>query len=135
MLRNYLLIAWRNLAKNRVFSLINLLGLAIGLAACLSVLQYVTFQLSYDDFHSDAQNLYRIGIEWQAADKPAEKAAQNHNATGPALKRDFPEVVAFARLRPWFGDVVVSHTAGLDPNTFPATAFRLSGFTDSSRVA
>jgi putative ABC transport system permease protein len=50
MLKNYLKIAYRNLLKNKVFSLINILGLAIGMTACLLILQYVSFEMSYDNF-------------------------------------------------------------------------------------
>ena len=60
MLTNYLKIAFRNLLKNKVFSLINILGLAIGMAACLLILQYVTFELSYDDFHVNKENIHRL---------------------------------------------------------------------------
>ena len=49
MLKNYLVTAWRNLNKNRTFSLINITGLAIGMAVCLLILQYVNFELSYRD--------------------------------------------------------------------------------------
>ncbi len=47
MLRNYLKIAWRNLQKNRTYSFINIGGLALGIAACLLILQYVTYEFSY----------------------------------------------------------------------------------------
>ena len=50
MLKNYCKIAYHNLLKNKVFSLINIFGLAIGMAACLLILQYVSFELSYDEF-------------------------------------------------------------------------------------
>jgi len=48
MWKNYLKISWRNLLRDKVFSLINILGLAIGIAACLFILQYVRFEMSYD---------------------------------------------------------------------------------------
>lgn len=58
MWKNYLKIAYRNLLKNKIFSLINILGLAIGMAACLLILQYVSFELSYDEFRKPT--VYRI---------------------------------------------------------------------------
>ena len=58
MLSNYLTIAFRTLRKNRAFSLINISGLAIGMAACTLILQYVSFELSYDDFREPT--LYRL---------------------------------------------------------------------------
>ncbi len=60
MIRNYFRTAWRNLWKNKVFSLINILGLSLGMAACLLILQYVNFELSYDQFNQNAPNLYRV---------------------------------------------------------------------------
>ena len=51
MLRNYLLIAYRNLLRHKFFSLINLSGLAIGMASCLLILHYVWYEMSYDSFH------------------------------------------------------------------------------------
>src|SRR4028119_1593810 len=60
MLRNYLLIAWRNLRRHKAFSAINILGLAIGIAACLLILQYVRFELSYDNFHAKGDRIYRV---------------------------------------------------------------------------
>jgi putative ABC transport system permease protein len=135
MLRNYILITWRNLLKSKAFSLINILGLAIGLAACLIVLQYVSFQLSYDDFHRQADRIYRVAVRWNASGQPEERHAQNHNAAGPALLRDFPEVASFVRIRGWQGDVVVNHTAGLSPDLALPVTFTLAGFLDSARVS
>jgi len=60
MLKNYLKIAWRNLVKNKVHSLINIAGLSIGMAACLLILQYVGFELSYDRFNKNAGDIYRV---------------------------------------------------------------------------
>ena len=99
MFKNHLKSAWRNLWKRKEFSLLNLLGLAIGMASCLLILQYVNFEKSYDKFHKDADRLYRLNIGMSA---PGESEmgirATNHPAAGPAMKRDFPQVEAFTRL-------------------------------------
>ena len=60
MIKNYFKTAWRNLWKNKVFSLINVLGLSLGMAACLLILQYVNCELSYDQFNKNASNIYRV---------------------------------------------------------------------------
>src|SRR5207249_1494739 len=60
MIKNYFRTAWRNLWKNKTFSLINIAGLAIGMAACLLILQYVSFKLSFDQFNKNAADLYRV---------------------------------------------------------------------------
>lgn len=98
MLRNYVKIAWRNLLKNKPFFLINTLGLAVGMAACLLILQYVTFERSYDSFHPDADNVYRIELDSYQNGKLAFRSATSYPAIAPTLKKDFPEVVETARL-------------------------------------
>jgi putative ABC transport system permease protein len=60
MLRNNLIIAFRSLRKNRIFSVINVLGLSAGLTACMLIALYVRFEVSYDDFHADAENIFRV---------------------------------------------------------------------------
>lgn len=60
MFKNHLTIACRILLRQRVFSLINILGLAVGMAACLLIVQYMSFELSYDNFHANGQNIYRV---------------------------------------------------------------------------
>ncbi len=100
MFRNYLLIAWRNLRKNRVFSLINILGLALGTAACLLILQYVSFQLSFDRFHRNAPDLYRVTNDRYQNGKLIQHGTVTYSAVGQALDDDFEEVVAHARVLP-----------------------------------
>lgn len=98
MLTNYLKIAWRNLLKNKVFSLVNIFGLAIGMAACFFIFLYVRFEQSYDRFHKNAPNLYRVPISYSGSLGSNGIGATTHPAVGPALKADFPEVINFTRL-------------------------------------
>ena len=110
MLRNYLKIAYRNLLKNKVFSLINILGLAIGMAACLLILQYVSFEMSYDNFHEKGDRIYRIDVAWYYPNgELEEKQVGNFGAAGPAMKSELPEVEAFARFRPWYGNTLIKY--------------------------
>ena len=96
MLSNYIKVAYRNLQKNPVFSVINVLGLAIGMAACLLILQYVRFELSYDNFRR--ADIYRI-VEYSYMNgEAAGQRAQTVPALSPALQRDVPEVIRAARL-------------------------------------
>src|SRR5690606_26381248 len=60
MLKHYLKIAIRNLARNKVFTLVNILGLAVGMGVCLLIYQYVRFEKSFDSFHSEGENIYRL---------------------------------------------------------------------------
>jgi putative ABC transport system permease protein len=101
MLGNYWKTAWRNLRKNRTFSLINGLGLAIGMAACLLILRYVSFEQSYDRFHKHADRLYRVPLRSSLFSSGATNiSAANHPGVGQYLKAHFPEVEAYARLAP-----------------------------------
>ncbi|HET6769602.1 MAG TPA: hypothetical protein VFH08_19480, partial [Chitinophagaceae bacterium] len=60
MIKNYFKIAWRNIMRQKSYSVINIIGLGIGIAACLLILQYVTFEISYENFHSNKDRIYRV---------------------------------------------------------------------------
>ncbi|MDN5213907.1 ABC transporter permease [Fulvivirgaceae bacterium BMA12] len=107
MLRNYLKTTWRSLLKNRVFSLINILGLSIGLTACLLILQYVTHELSYDNFHQQKEDIYRIQQNRFNKGILTTQWAAGCAGIGPALKENFPEVKAFVKLHG--GEGVISY--------------------------
>jgi putative ABC transport system permease protein len=91
------MVAWRNLVRNKLFSFINIAGLAIGLSVCLLIYQYVQFEQSYDLFHKNAGRIYRVPIIYSER-SAAPGNAPNHPAVGPAMKADFPEVEDFTRL-------------------------------------
>lgn len=97
-LANYVKIARRSLWRNKAFSAINIFGLAIGIAACFFVFQYVYFESSYDRFNENAANIYRVPISYSGSMANVPTTAANHPALGPAMKADFPEVVDFVRL-------------------------------------
>ena len=71
MLRNYLIVAVRNLARQKALSLINVLGLAVGMACCILILQYVRFELSFDRFHESAERIYHVVREERQARRAA----------------------------------------------------------------
>ena len=77
--------------------MINIVGLAVGIAAFLLIIQYVAFELSYDDFHENADNIYRVRNDRIYADSH-DKSAGCPPVLGPTLKREFPEVLETARL-------------------------------------
>ena len=121
MLKNYLKIAYRNLLKNKIFSLVNIAGLAIGMAACFFIFLYVHFERSYDGWHKNIVNLYRVPVKFSGSLMNNTTAATNHPAVGPAMKKDFPEVVDYARLAlaPTFiGTTMMSYTNGNQTVTF-----------------
>ncbi|HMH33743.1 MAG TPA: ABC transporter permease, partial [Puia sp.] len=99
MIKNYLKIAWRNLLKHKSFSLINILGLTIGIAACIIIFTYVSHELTYDQYNPHADRIARITLTLKTPE------ADMAFATTPfpladALKREYPEVAATARLQP-----------------------------------
>ncbi|MEM9297298.1 MAG: ABC transporter permease [Bacteroidota bacterium] len=105
MISSYLKSALRNFFKYRLFTLLNVFGLSLGLAASLLILVYVKYEKSYDTFHSQSQNIYRIQYNTiQNGIKTVECAAAVP-AVGPALKDNFPEVKQFTRLFPVSGVV------------------------------
>ena len=96
MLKNYLTIALRNLWKRRGFSLINILGLTVGLTACFLIFLYVRFECSYDAFHANAGRIYRVVCDVRT---PSETIHANGPAWPvlPALRREFPEIAGAVR--------------------------------------
>jgi putative ABC transport system permease protein len=98
MFKNYFKTAWRNLVRNKIYSIINILGLALGLAACFFIFQYVAFESSYDRFHTNAPNIYRVPISYSGSFADNGTSVTNHPALGPAMKRDFPEVIDYVRM-------------------------------------
>ncbi len=108
MLKNYLKIAYRNLLKHKVLSLINILGLAIGMTACLLILRYVQFELSYNNFHAEKNNIYRVDVSL-VNDGEAQSDGKTYPGLGPAIKEDVPGVKAFVRLHNAFGETTVSY--------------------------
>ncbi len=99
MLANYIKIAVRNLRKNKVYSTINLLGLAIGLTGCILIYLYVMDELTYDRFHTKETRIYRLINTWMANDGSIESvSASLPAAMGKAFEEYFPEVENFSRI-------------------------------------
>lgn len=98
LLTNYLTSAWRNIFKHPLFSAINILGLAIGLASCILIALFVRDELSYDKFWSNADNMYRTHITFNVPGRDPMKIAMAPGPVIHALKKDFPQVTYAARL-------------------------------------
>ncbi|MET6997047.1 ABC transporter permease [Chitinophaga defluvii] len=109
MLKNYLKIAFRNLWANKGFSAINIGGLAIGIAACLAIFQYVGFELSYDQFHPKGKQLYRVTKKYMLEGVLADHSAMTYTATGPAMQAAFPEVIGATTVSTIYGSAVMSY--------------------------
>lgn len=97
MIKNYIKIAFRNLWRYKGFSVINIIGLAVGMTAGFLIYMYVKFELSYDHFNANYDNIYRVAsdiktptetLHWPSTTAPV----------GPAIQGDYPEVEAYTRL-------------------------------------
>ncbi|SDK00964.1 putative ABC transport system permease protein [Catalinimonas alkaloidigena] len=108
MLKSYFLVAVRSLLKQRFYSLINLFGLAIGIACCLLILQYVRYELSYDDFHTKKENLYRVQQDRYDKGELSTQWAAGAYAVGNSFKDAFPEVEEYVKVVPT-GSLVVGY--------------------------
>lgn len=98
MLKNYLKIAIRNLVKNKVYSFLNISGLAVGMAGVIIITLYVRDELSYDRYHKNADRIFRVTISTEAAEMPSWIGSPA--PLGPAFKQKFPEIEAFVRIDP-----------------------------------
>ncbi len=98
MILNYLHLAVRNLFKRKGFTLLNILGLAIGIICCLLIFQYVAFERSYDRFPKNADRIVRLRLDSYQQGKLSWKSATVYPAFGPTMNKDFPEVEDFCRL-------------------------------------
>jgi putative ABC transport system permease protein len=99
MFRNYLKIALRNLVRHKVFSAINLLGLAIGMASCILILLYVRAEFGYDRFHENADRIWRVTREW-VNEEGSTSLHLGHVAPpiAPLLANDFPDILEAVRI-------------------------------------
>ncbi len=97
MLKNYILIALRVLKKNPLFSIINILGLAIGLAASIIIYFWVFDELSYDKFHSNAQHIYRVERNMNF-DETRMRVPITSPPMGPQMLDDYPAIESFVRI-------------------------------------
>src|SRR6056297_964172 len=98
MLINYIKIAYRNLIKNPLFSFINIFGLALGIAICLLILQYVKFEYSYDTFHKNHEDIVRLSYSKIKEGKRAFNSALTHTGVPSRMKEDFPEITDYVRI-------------------------------------
>ena len=98
MIKNYFKIAWRNLIKNRSYSIINIMGLAIGIASCLVILLFVIDELSYDRYNKNADDIVRVVFKAKVNGEDIKEAVVMAPVAA-TLKTEFPEVINAARLR------------------------------------
>jgi len=114
MIRNFIRLAWRNLLANKVYSAINIIGLAVGLAVCILLMLYISDETGYDRHHKGADRLYRINTAFKNKVDQGKSATSNALLAAGLLK-DLPEVEQAGRLlSPFFNSdaLVIEHTEG-----------------------
>ena len=110
MLKNYLLIAWRNILRNKTNSIINVSGLAIGIASVIMITLYVHDETQYDKFFNNANRIYQVDLDGMMGGQGG-VLSNTPPAVGPALQKSFPEIEAYTRFYV-MGDEVISNDAG-----------------------
>lgn len=124
---NYLKVAFRILLRQKGYSFINIFGLAIGMAACLLIFQYVTFEKSYDTYHDDYENIYRV-LNYRYYTSGLDKSAGCAALVGPTMKEEFPEVLSFTRFKKIIPTVRYNDTIFKENMTFFADSSFFSMF-------
>ncbi|UCE41369.1 MAG: ABC transporter permease [Candidatus Aminicenantes bacterium] len=99
MFINYLKIAYRNLHKHKFYSLINIFGLSLGIASCILIFAYIGYELSYDGYHKNASNIYRVISKRTVSGQTSERAI-SPAPVGPTMVEELPEVINAVRFSP-----------------------------------
>ncbi|MEZ2337930.1 ABC transporter permease [Mucilaginibacter sp. RCC_168] len=98
MIKNYFKIAWRNIWKNKAFSAINIIGLAVGMAAFMVITMFVAYEKSFDNFHT--KNIYRLNeVQTVGQEGTTQKVALSMFPMGQALKMKYPEIKNFTKIK------------------------------------
>ena len=100
MLKNHLKIAFRHLMTDKKGSLLQLMGLSVGICSFLLLMQYVFFEKSYDQYHTQKENIYRVTADIYRNGTLNNQSATTYLALGPSLQRDFAEVENYVRFFP-----------------------------------
>ncbi len=118
MLKNYIKITWRNIKNHKIYSFINIMGLAIGMVCCILILLWIQDELSFEKFHDNYSDIYRTIPELQGT-----KYTSNPLALTPVFREQYPEVLKMARFcgRNWltrYGDKMYNERGGMVDDDF-----------------
>ncbi len=133
MVKNYLKIALRNLRSHKVYSLINVLSLAIGMAACLVIFLFISDELSFDAFHQQKEQIYRLDEVQSFPGMSPQNVALSMPGMGPNLLNEIPEITNFTRFWVWDNllyqkedlQLVIDRTAIVDSTFLEVFDFKL----------
>ena len=124
MLRSNLIIAFRSLRKNRLFSVINVLGLSVGLTACILITLYVRFELSYDDFHADTKDIYRVATTVSMENEIISRESNTYAGIIQALKKDIPEVRSLTVVSAFDSDATFMRISNSNESVIPLAGYK-----------
>ena len=122
MLRNYFVIAWRNILRNKTNSIINIAGLAIGLACVIMITLYVQDELKYDRFLKNANRIYQVYLDGMMGGQGG-LLSNTPPAVGPALQKSFPEIEAYTRFYVMGSEVISNDANSKTQNHFTEKKF------------
>ena len=107
MLKHYFLVSWRNIVRNKFYTLLLIGGFAVGLASSILLLMFAWDELTYDNFHEKKDRIFLVGVN-QKEGESEELSGWTTPPTGPALQEFLPEVETYTRLCFWFDEVLVN---------------------------
>ena len=108
MIKNYIKIAWRNIVNQRLYSVITIMGLAIGLSVCIMIMLYVGHEMSFDSFHKNAKQIYTVRQRMQFGNATFNLSGFTH-ATGPIVKQLDNQVSGYTRTYKHYSTVIVEN--------------------------
>lgn len=128
MFKNYLKVALRNLSKHKVYSFIKIAGVAISIAACFLILNYINFELSFDRFHENGKSIYRVTNDRFQDGELIQHGVITYPSVFPTMYADYPEVINFTRVSTTSRGFISRGEIGFDESIFYADAGFLSMF-------
>ena len=108
MLKNYIKIALRNILRKKVYSFINIFGLALGMAVCIIILMWVNTEITYDRFNENLNDIY-LATNYTKFGERNSFGTGNVPALGPALKAEYPEIINSARLNNGYSEYLITY--------------------------
>lgn len=99
MLKSYIIVAWRSFFKDSFYSFLNVIGIAIAIAAFILIINYVRYEHSYENFHQKADNVYRVTLDLYEGKQYVVTDCETHPPLAPLLKTEIPEVVDYVRIQ------------------------------------
>lgn len=108
MLRNYFKVTFRNILKNKFFSVINVLGMTVGITACMLIILYIADELSYDRFHAKADNIYQVALHAKIAGQDF-RTYTTCSPLAAALVDEVPDVADATRIAPYSNETIIKN--------------------------